>query len=197
MQISSLHIYFLKIWYFIYTYFCIFLWNTYIYIYIIYIYIRTMHMSLSLSPAKVLKLLVSHNYHIRVGSAVPASRDQIQNAPNTPAAPGLRNEARVSRTRRRFDSWHFERGEASVCFFGGDLGALLVVVLSLKLGWAGWEEEERGRLVTKSFNKVTWEEISSNTGNLERSKVQFPKISPPGTSGLLETRIYLREEIRY
>ena len=86
------------------------------------------------SPAKVLKLLVSRNYHIRVGSAVPASRDQTQNAPNTPAAPGLRNESRASRTRRRFDSWHFERGEAGVCFFGGDLGALLVVVLLLKLG---------------------------------------------------------------
>lgn len=61
-----------------------------------------------------------------------------------------------------------------VCFFGGDLGALLVVVL-LKLGWAGWEEEERGRLATKSFNKVTWEEISSNTGNLERSKSTISK----------------------
>ena len=40
-------------------------------------------------PAKVLKLLVSHNYRIKVGSAVPASRDQIRNAPNTPAAPRL------------------------------------------------------------------------------------------------------------
>ena len=84
-----------------------------------------------------------------------------------------------------------------MCVFLGDLGALLVVVLSLKLGWAGWEEEERGRLATKSFNKVTREEISSNTGNFERSKAQFPKISPPGTSGLLETRICLQEEIRY